>query len=325
MTTLQVRPRAPGPFAAFRIRHFGFVWFSGLVWHMCRWGVAFLGTYLINDMTGSPRLVQLAGTTLYAPLLLGGILGGVVSDRWDRLATVRMQMVLLVPLSTGIGLLVRADAISVGIIYAFMFVVGLGWVSDMTSRRALILDLVGSDRLDKAMAMESLRGVPSAQGLLGNDAGVIGKASGHFDVGLLKAGAVLQTGGLIEISKTFLEGSGQGVGFGAIPWQQALVDVEHFAAYFLHRAMDEVAGEGPVACIHQLGQFRQALLGCLEFRGIAADHRHLVGGDGRCTLGCIATSHQAEAKTGAETEGGEATQSAQHHREMTGRWAGFYF
>ena len=75
---------------------------------------------------------------------------------WMRLATVRMQMVLLVPLSTGIGLLVRADAISVGIIYAFMFVVGLGWVSDMTSRRALILDLVGSDRLDKAMAMESL-------------------------------------------------------------------------------------------------------------------------------------------------------------------------
>lgn len=142
--------------SAFGARHFGFVWFSGLVWHMCRWGVAFLGTYLLNDMTGSPRLVQLAGTTLYAPLLVGGVIGGVVSDRFNRLNTVRSQMLLLVPLAAGIGLLVRADRISVWMIYVFMFVVGLGWVSDMTSRRALVFDLVGDDRLDNAMAMESV-------------------------------------------------------------------------------------------------------------------------------------------------------------------------
>ena len=45
--------------SAFAARHFAPVWFSGLIWHLTRWGVAFLGTYLINEMTGSPRLVQL--------------------------------------------------------------------------------------------------------------------------------------------------------------------------------------------------------------------------------------------------------------------------
>ena len=99
---------------------------------MCRWGVAFLGTFLINDLTGSPRLVQLAGTVLYAPLLVGGVIGGVISDRLDRLTTVRSQMLLIVPLATVIGLLVRSDRIGVWMIYSFMFVVGLGWVSDMT-------------------------------------------------------------------------------------------------------------------------------------------------------------------------------------------------
>ena len=142
--------------SAFRARHFGLVWFSGLIWHMCRWGVAFLGTFLINDLTGSPRLVQLAGTVLYAPLLVGGVIGGVISDRLDRLTTVRSQMLLIVPLATIIGLLVRADRIEVWMIYCFMFVVGLGWVSDMTSRRALVFDLVGEERLDNAMAMEAL-------------------------------------------------------------------------------------------------------------------------------------------------------------------------
>lgn len=123
---------------------------------MCRWGVAFLGTYLLNDITGSPRLVQLAGTTLYAPLLVGGVIGGVVSDRFNRLTTVRSQMLLLVPLAIVIGLLVRGERIEIWMIYVFMFIVGLGWVSDMTSRRALVFDLVGEDRLDNAMAMESV-------------------------------------------------------------------------------------------------------------------------------------------------------------------------
>ena len=145
-----------GPFAAFQVRHFGLVWLSGLLWHLCRWGVAFVGTYLVNDLTGSPRLVQLAGTTLYAPLLVGGIIGGVVSDRFDRLNTVRLQMAILAPLTVVIGLVVRAGAIEVWLLYLYMFAMGIGWVSDMTSRRALVFDLVGDGRLDNAMAIESL-------------------------------------------------------------------------------------------------------------------------------------------------------------------------
>jgi MFS family permease len=146
----------PGALAAFRVPGFGLVWFSGLVWHLCRWGVAFLGTYLVNELTGSPRLVQLAGTTLYAPLLLGGVIGGVVSDRFDRLATVRVQLVTMAPLSVLLGLAVRADRVALWMIYLYLFIAGIGWVTDMTSRRALIFDLVGNDRLDNAMALESV-------------------------------------------------------------------------------------------------------------------------------------------------------------------------
>lgn len=118
--------------------------------------MAFLGTFLINELTGSPRLVQLAGTMLYAPLLLGGVLGGLVSDRFERLLTVRIQLGVLIPLSLAIGLLVRADRAPIWAIYVYMFLVGIGWVTDMTSRRALVFDLVGDDRIDHAMAMESL-------------------------------------------------------------------------------------------------------------------------------------------------------------------------
>jgi MFS family permease len=146
----------PGPFAAFRVRHFGLVWLSGLLWHLCRWGVAFVGSYLVNDLTGSPRLVQLVGTTLYAPLLIGGIIGGVVSDRFDRLNTVRLQMAVLAPFTFVIGLAVRSGSIEVWMLYVHLFAMGVGWVSDMTSRRALVFDLVGDGRVANAMALESV-------------------------------------------------------------------------------------------------------------------------------------------------------------------------
>jgi len=148
--------KSPGISGAFSVPGFGAVWFSGLLWHLCRWGVAFLGTFLLNELTGSPRLVQLAGTMLYAPLLLGGVIGGVVSDRFDRLATVRVQLAIVVPLTIALGLAVRAERVEVWMVYGYMFIVGIGWITDMTSRRALIFDLVGSERLDNAMALESL-------------------------------------------------------------------------------------------------------------------------------------------------------------------------
>ena len=100
--------------------------------------------------------MQLAGTTLYLPLLVGGVIGGIASDRFDRLMTVRLQMLIIAPITVLVGLLVRAGNIEVWMIYGYMFLMGIGWVSDMTSRRALVFDLVGEKRLDNAMAMEAL-------------------------------------------------------------------------------------------------------------------------------------------------------------------------
>ncbi|MGB5755805.1 MAG: MFS transporter [Acidimicrobiales bacterium] len=181
--------------SAFGARHFALVWFSGLIWHLTRWGVAFLGTYLVNDMTGSPRLVQLAGTMLYAPLLVGGVLGGVVSDRFDRLMTVRVQLGVLVPLSVAVGLLVRADRAPLWVIYLYMFLVGIGWVTDMTSRRALVFDLVGDMRIDNAMAMESLSlssGMVLGALVGGSAVGAVGVGSAYFFIaGLLVTSLLL--------------------------------------------------------------------------------------------------------------------------------------
>ena len=140
----------------FRVPSFGLIWLSGLIWHLSRWGVSFLGSVVVNDLTHSPRLVQLTGSLLYAPLLVGGVLGGLVSDRFDRLRTVRLQLGVIVPLTVAIGALASAGRLEVWMLYLYMFMVGIGWVTDMTSRRAMVFDIVGPQRMGNAMALESL-------------------------------------------------------------------------------------------------------------------------------------------------------------------------
>ena len=106
-------------------------------------------------MTDSPRMVQLTGTTMWAPLLLGGALGGVFADRFDRLRTIQWQLAALVPMVVLVGLLEITGQLSVWMIYPFLLFAGIGWVGDMTSRRALVFEVVGTQRLDNAMAYEA--------------------------------------------------------------------------------------------------------------------------------------------------------------------------
>jgi len=150
------QPARRAVFSALEVPGFGLLWVSGALWHISRWGIAFLSAYLVNDLTDSPRLVQLTGAVMWTPLLLGGVLGGVIADRFDRRRTVLLQMAIITPLVAVIAVLVERETIEVWMLYPFLFVVGIGWVFDMTSRRSLVFDVVGPAQIDNAMALESL-------------------------------------------------------------------------------------------------------------------------------------------------------------------------
>jgi len=143
-----------GSRVAWSVKGFAPLWFCGLCWNWARWGIAFLAAYHVNEITDSPRLVQLTGSALWAPLLFGGVLGGVIADRFDRLQTVRVQLVVLVPSLVAIGFAERAGELRTWMIYPFLILAGVGWVGDMTSRRSLIYELVGDQRVDHAMGVE---------------------------------------------------------------------------------------------------------------------------------------------------------------------------
>ena len=95
-----------------------------------------------------------------------------------RSRTVLVQVGVLFPLAVLLGVLALQDALRVWMLYPFMVLVGLGWIVDMTARRALVYDLVGPERVNGAMALESLS---SSAGLF---------------LGALVGGTVVQTLGI---------------------------------------------------------------------------------------------------------------------------------
>ena len=149
-------PPRTGIFAAFATPAYGRLWLSGGVWNATRWMSIFLGSYLVDQFTGSPFLVQLVGAAFFAPMFLGGVFAGAIADRFDRRRTILRQLLVLIPVAVLMGVLVLGDRAAAWMVYPFMVAVGIGGVVDMTSRRALVYDMVGERLAANALALESL-------------------------------------------------------------------------------------------------------------------------------------------------------------------------
>ena len=142
-------------FDALKVRHFPLLFASGWTWNLSRWGVSFIGPFIANDLTGSARMVQLAGEALWSPLLIGGVVGGWVSDRFDRRRIVIGQFFVTIPGLAILGWIEITGRLQLWMIYPVLFVTGVGWVFDMVGRRVIVYDLVGPEKIDNALALES--------------------------------------------------------------------------------------------------------------------------------------------------------------------------
>ena len=146
----------PDTLRALRVHRYPFLLATGWTWALSRWGVGFLGGYLARELSGSARMIQLTGVALWAPLLLGGVAGGVIADRLDRRRAIVAQFLVVSVLATVLGLVELAGRLELWMVYPFLTVVGTGWVIDMTCRRTIVYELVGPGTIDNAMALESV-------------------------------------------------------------------------------------------------------------------------------------------------------------------------
>ncbi|MGI9616499.1 MAG: MFS transporter, partial [Acidimicrobiales bacterium] len=193
--------RAPASmFASFQRPAFRFLYIGGFVFGIGRWGLGFLAAFVANDLTGSPRAVQLTGAAMWLPLLFAGAAAGTLADRVDRRRLLVGTIVGLVPVVLTVGVLALVDRLEAWMLYPAMLVLGISWVLDITARRTLALDIVGPDLIDNAMALEALS---TAVAL------IFGVVAGGAIVDVLGPGqAFLAVAALLLIAAAFVAATG---------------------------------------------------------------------------------------------------------------------
>ncbi len=154
-------------FSPLKNKDFALLWVANGLWWQAMWMEQLVLGWLVLEMTDSAWLVALIGFFRFIPLLLFGGVSAAITDRFKR-----RSVVLVIQVSNMLGLICIAllyvfDWLVYWHIAAISLGIGCGWAMDWTSRRALIPDLVGKDRVVDAMVVEgTLQSVTRVSGPL---------------------------------------------------------------------------------------------------------------------------------------------------------------
>ncbi|MCB1274850.1 MAG: MFS transporter [Leucobacter sp.] len=161
-------------FRSLRVRNYR-IWFVGaLISNIGAWMQATAQNWVVlTELSDNDAIaVGITMALQFGPQLVLVPISGAVADRFDRRRVLMVTQSLLMLLALGLGILLVLGHAQLWHLYAFAFGLGLVNAFDTPSRQAFVSDLVGTEGLSNAVALNSasfnsarLLG-PAAAGLL---------------------------------------------------------------------------------------------------------------------------------------------------------------
>jgi len=112
--------------------------------------------WLVLEMTGSPLSLGLVWATRSAPRLLWGMLAGAVADKLDRRRLLLWILIVLAGMMFLFGSLITINLIRLWHIFLFIFLMSSLKTFEVTTRQALIVDVVDRDHMMRSIALNSV-------------------------------------------------------------------------------------------------------------------------------------------------------------------------
>ncbi len=148
------------------------MWAAGGLDNTGRWMDVVVMGLLVLELTDSAFQVALLFVFRWMPMLAFALISGMVADRANRWAIMMVSRMVAVTTTGAVLVLVLADAVEPWHVFIASFFLGGLFVLEFPSRRSLIYDLVGSDRIVSAMSLETINST-------------LGRFMGPFLAGLL--------------------------------------------------------------------------------------------------------------------------------------------
>jgi MFS family permease len=142
-------------FASLGVRNFR-LYFLGQGLSLCgTWAQTIALSWLVLQMTHSGTQLGLVTAAQFLPILLLGVWGGVITDRFDKRRILYVTQSILGLLALLLGLLVISHTIQLWMIYVIAAAFGSVLVVDTPSRQTFVVEMVGSERLKNAITLNS--------------------------------------------------------------------------------------------------------------------------------------------------------------------------
>ena len=135
------------------------LFFAGeLVSHTGSWMQTMAEAWLVLTLTHSGIAVGATFACRFAPVLVLGLWGGVVVDRYDRRTVLFVTQSLAAVLAIALWLIVLTGLVQVWMVFALAVALGFVTVVDEPAHHAFVEEMVGPSRLPNAVALKSAVG-----------------------------------------------------------------------------------------------------------------------------------------------------------------------
>lgn len=131
------------------------LWLSNGLWWQAMWMEMMVLGWLALELTDSPWWVQVIGFYRSIPLLLIGLLGSAITDRFQRRHLVLTLQAANVVAALSLALLLWSGNLKFWHLSVVALAMGSTWALDWPTRRSMIPDLVGKAHTVDAMVLEN--------------------------------------------------------------------------------------------------------------------------------------------------------------------------
>ncbi|HEY0238836.1 MAG TPA: MFS transporter [Friedmanniella sp.] len=145
----------PRSFAALQVRDYRLYLTSQIVSTTGLWMQRIAQDWLVLELTGSVTAVGVAVALQFLPMLLLGLVGGVVADRFPKRTILIITQSTLALVATTLGTLALTGAVQPWHVYVLATVLGLVTVVDNPTRQVFVSELVGQAHIRNAVSLNS--------------------------------------------------------------------------------------------------------------------------------------------------------------------------
>jgi MFS family permease len=147
--------RLPRGVAALRHRNFRLFWSGQLISLIGTWMATVAQAWLVLKLTNNPFALGVVAAAQYTPVLLLGLLGGVLADAVPkRRALVALQATMCV-IAFALAALVETGLVQVWMVVALAAALGIANALEMPTRQAFVIEMVGRNDIANAVALNS--------------------------------------------------------------------------------------------------------------------------------------------------------------------------